>query len=209
MLGCIFLAIIAGIQYGPLFAIPFGLAAILLMLFFYDFDRELPSHPLGVMSPIDGQIEKIDLFYDPFLNRPAKRIRIHADLLRVYHARSPTEGKLMEYWPVLPEGKRGYDKDTVKAVWWIQTDEKDDVILVVESDSILGGAHCEVQAGERIGQARRCGRFPLFCHIDLLVDEKSFTEVEEGQRVLAGVHTIATFNHDVAEARSPSDLGNL
>lgn len=202
MLGCIFLAIIAGIQYGPLFAIPFGLAAILLMLFFYDFDRELPSHPLGVMSPIDGQIEKIDLFYDPFLNRPAKRIRIHADLLRVYHARSPTEGKLMEYWPVLPEGKRGYDKDTVKAVWWIQTDEKDDVILVVESDSILGGAHCEVQAGERIGQARRCGRFPLFCHIDLLVDEKSFTEVEEGQRVLAGVHTIATFNHDVAEARS-------
>lgn len=201
-LACLFLAITMGIQYGPLFSIPFGLAAIVLLLFFYDSDRELPSHPLGVMSPVDGRIVKIDLFNDPFLDRTAKRITIQADLLRVYHARSPTEGKLMEYWPVLPRDKQGYDKDSVKAVWWIQTDEKDDVVLVVESDSILGGTHCEVQAGERIGQARRCGRFPLFCRIDLLVDEKSFVEVEEGQQVLAGIHTIATFNHDVSGSES-------
>lgn len=194
------LTIITLFQFGILLALPLILISLFLILFFIDPDRELPSHPLGVMSPIDGHIEKIELFYDPFLDRTSRRIRIRSSLFRVYQARSPTEGKLMEYWPVLSEDKPGYDKHYVKGVWWIQTDEGDDVIMIVESRFIFGRTYCTVQAGERIGQARRCGRFPMFCRVDLLVDEKSFTEVELGQRVLAGVHTIATFNHDVAEA---------
>jgi len=175
---------------------------LFLAIFFFDPDRELPSHPLGVMSPVDGYVQSIDLFHDPFLDRTCIRIRIHANLLRVYLARSPSEGKLMEYWPVVSEAKAGYNKSHIKGAWWIRTDEGDDIVMVVQSRSPLGRTYCHIQAGERIGQARRCGRFPVLSVIDLLVEEHSFIEVKEGQKVQSGVHTIATFTHDLAKASS-------
>jgi len=193
------LTVVVFVQFGFLLAIPFVLASVITMLFFYDPVRVLPSHPLGVMSPVDGVVEEVELFYDPFLDRTTQRIRIHADSFRVYQARSPIEGTLKEYWPRLSEDRPGYDKKSVKGVWWLQTDEADDVIMVVESSTALGQIHCDIQAGERIGQARRCGRFPVVCYVDLLVEEHSFIGVEVGQHVQSGVHTLASFNREATE----------
>ncbi len=191
-----FLVLVLWVQYNFYVALPAILLTMFLMRFYYDPDRELPSYPLGIMSPVDGVVESIELVHDPFLERPCHRIRIKSDFLGVYHGRSPTEGKIVEYWPSLSKEKQEYTRENTRSVWWIQTDEHDDVIIVVTSHFKFGGTRCFVHAGERVGQARRCGRFPTGSTIDLLIDEKSYIDSVEGQRVIAGVDRLATFNHE-------------
>ena len=191
--------IVAGIlwlQFGIVAAIPAILFGILLMRFYYDPDRQLPSHPLGIMSPVDGIIESVELMYDPFLERPSQRVRIKPDLMGVYHGRSPIEGKIVQYWPLLAEDMQEYTIKTTRGVWWIKTDENDDLVIVASSGFSIGRSGCEIQVGERVGQARRCGRFPTNGRIDLLLDENTYLEAVEGQRVLAGMDRIATLNHE-------------
>ena len=180
--------------------LPFLLTTLLLMVYYYDPDRELPSHPLGIMSPVDGTIIRMDFFHDPFLHRAARRIRIRSGLIRVYHGRSPTEGKLMEYWPQADRENRQYAERTIRAAWWIQTDEQDDVTMIVLGKLAWVRPQCHIRPGERIGQGARCGQFPAGSEIDILIDEKSYLNVQQGQTVKAGVDTLASFNHDNIEA---------
>ncbi len=70
------------------------------------------------------------------------------------------------------------------------------MILVAMSHYKFGNTSCFVPPGERVGQARRCGHFPVGSIIDILIDEKSFIDASEGQRVIAGIDRIATFNHE-------------
>jgi len=195
----IVLLVISWVQLKVYAALPALLLVLLLMRFYYDPDRELPSHPLGVMSPVDGIVLTIDLFHDPFLDRTTQRIRIQSSLLGVYYGRSPTEGKMTEFWPVLSEDKQEYTQANTTGALWIKTDEGDDIILVATTKSGWGRTRCEIQAGERVGQARRCGRFPVGNCIDILIDDNSFIEVVPGQRVTAGIDRIATFNHEVED----------
>lgn len=190
------LVVVLWVQFSFYLALPAILLTLLLMRFYYDPDRELPSHPLGVMSPVDGVIESIELMHDPFLDRPSQRVRIRSKLLGVYHARSPTEGKIVEFWPNLAEDKQEYTHNNTRGAWWIHTDEDDDVMLVVMNDYKFGSTSCFVRPGERVGQARRCGHFPVGSIIDILIDENSFIDASEGQQVIAGIHRIATFNHE-------------
>ncbi|TNG00403.1 MAG: hypothetical protein EP297_03785 [Gammaproteobacteria bacterium] len=192
------IAAIVNTQFNFLDTLPLWLIVLLLAVYYYDPDRKLPSHPLGIMCPIDGIVSHVELFHDPIRDRPARRIRVRADIVRVYYSRSPTEGKLMEYWPQLQTDVPGYKRSEVNGVWWIQTDEEDDVVMIIQTPSKWPGrASCRIQAGERIGQGRRCGRFPLFCDVDLLIPENAFVHAEVGQSVRAGQDALATLNHDV------------
>lgn len=190
-------SLVLWIEFGLYVALPAIILTLLLMRFYYDPDRELPSHPLGIMSPVDGVVESVELVHDPFLDRPSQRIRIRSRLLGVYHGRSPTEGKVVEFWPVLSEKKQEYTPQHTRGAWWIKTDENDDVIIVLVSHYKFGQTSCFTHPGERVGQARRCGHFPAGSIIDILIDENSFIDASEGQRVIAGINRIATFNHEV------------
>ena len=197
ILSALLVCAVLWVQLGIFAAVPALLLALALTRYYYDPDRELPSHPLGVMSPVDGTVLAIELIQDPFLARTVQRIRVRSDLLGVYHARSPIEGKMTEYWPILPEDKPPYSQATTSAAMWITTDEGDNVIVVLQAKFAWQRTYCAIQAGERLGQARRCGRFPAGCIVDLLLDEKSFIQSVPGQRVTAGLDTLATFNHDI------------
>lgn len=168
---------------------------LVLMRYYHDPERELPSHPLGIMSPVDGFIERIEKFYDPFIQRPAQRIRIKANLFRVYHERSPIEGTLLEYWPLVSK-PISYGTELKASAWWIQTDEQDDVVMVVIGKPVWWRPSCYVQVGERIGQSRRYGHFPILSTVDILLAENVFIQVESGQKIQAGIDSLATFNHD-------------
>lgn len=189
------LALAVFAKFGGWAALPVVLVMFALMLFYRDPERQLPSHPLGVMSPADGVVVLVDLFYDPFIKRPSARIRLRCGAFRAYHDRSPTEGRVMEYWPALGEAQ-GYDRRNACAAWWIRTDEGDDVVVVASAKPLWGKPISHAQAGERVGQARRYARFPVFCDVDVLVDDKSFIDVRQGMHVSAGVDTLATLNHD-------------
>jgi len=197
----IILTVALWMQFSVYAALPAVFLLLLLMRFYYDPDRDLPSHPLGIMSPVDGNIVECELFHDPFIDRTARRIRIQSDLFGVYHSRSPTEGKMMEYWPTLKDDVQGYSHTETSGVWWIQTDEGDNLIIAVNTKLGWWDTKCNVQVGERVGQARRCGRFPPNSMIDIIIDENSFIEAVPGQHVKAGTDSIAIFNHDVEDSQ--------
>lgn len=188
------------LQFDLLTALPAIVVTLGLMRFYYDPDRELPSYPLGVMSPVDGRVVDTDIVHDPFVDRTAQRIRIKSSLFGVYYGRSPIEGKMIEFWPSLPEDIEQYDKKTTKGVLWIRTDEDDDVVMIAISDSLWFRTWCDTRAGERAGQARRCGRFPPGCLIDVLVADNTYMQASVGQRVKAGIDRLASFNHEHLEA---------
>ncbi|GMQ96537.1 MAG: phosphatidylserine decarboxylase family protein [Gammaproteobacteria bacterium] len=173
-------------------AVPLWVLAFLLVMMYRDPERNTPADPLGVISPADGHVISVDECHDPFLNRPAKRIRIKGAWFAAWSARSPTEGQLIQYWFGAPETARDYPTpNPIRHVLHLRTDEGDDVIMLIAPPWKFGRGLCSVQTGERIGQGRRCGVLPMRAMVDILMADDSFTTVAEGDWVYAGETVIA------------------
>jgi phosphatidylserine decarboxylase len=82
------------------------------------------------------------------------------------------------------------------SVLWIQTDEDDKVVFVLETPYHWQRPTYYVSVGERVGQGQRCGRTPFGGTVDLFIPASARPEVTHGDSVCAGVTVLATFNHD-------------
>jgi len=184
------LAVFSHYQFGWAGSLPLLLPAAVLFYAFRDPGRPVPPAPLAVICPADGKIVSVRKIHDNYLDRTAIMISVRMNALGIYSARSPIEGKVIKQW-FLP---RDADND-VRYVQWIQTDEKDDVVLCMSGNVLALRPHCYVQSGERIGQGHRCGYIPFGARIDVLVPENSRIDIESGASVLAGTQVIATLVH--------------
>ncbi len=172
-------------------ALPLLLLTALVAFYCRDPIRQIPSRPLGVVSPVDGVVRSLGEGRDPYLEREnSRRLRLRQGILGVHSLRSPIEGKVMERWSWRRRG--GGRVETV--AYWIRTDEDDDVVwtLSLVSHKLL---RMELQPGERIGQGQRCGfaLFPAFS--TLYLPKTSRLMVRPGQRVRAGEAVLAEFVH--------------
>ncbi len=175
-------------------ALPLWLLVLLLLFFLRDFPRQTPPVPLGNVSPIDGVVVSVESVEDPYLKRPATRIRLKQNLLGEFNVHSPVEGKVEQrWWPRRGEGLP--DQPLSEFAIWIRTDEDDDVVMAVNVATALHYLHCSVQSGERVGQGRRCGLVGFGCRVDLYLPENARTPVVPGQRVKAGLDVIGSFVH--------------
>lgn len=173
-----------------LLAVPALLAMLWLVIVFRDPPRTIPSNPLAIVSPIDGKVLRIDQSYDAYTKRRALRIVIKMRWFDVYSLRSPTEGKIVKAWH--PDTRKG---NIPSAIFWIQTDEKDDVVT-----SILGGfwlwkPACETQSGERVGQGQRCGFMRFGNKVELMLPKSARTRVKTGDKVVSGESILASLTH--------------
>lgn len=167
-------------------SIPFCLLALLLVYLYRDPARKIPASPLGVVSPIDGQVTLIERTTDTLLEREALLIVIVMSPLGPYVVRSPTEGKVMRQWR--RSSVQGYGQ-------WVQTDEQDDVLFVMQPRALSGRLVCRVSAGERIGQGARCGILRFGKEVSLYLPSNSVVNVKKGDRVLAGEDILACLVH--------------
>ena len=124
----------------------------------------------------------------------------------VYSVHSPMEGKIIKQWQKGPRQiqpiatVKSDDTATIAEAndalmtfaQCIQSDEGDDVVLVIEAGTLLPSPHCYVRSGERIGQGQRCGFLRFGTQVDVLVPESSRIDVQMGDKVLAGTGIIAT-----------------
>ena len=180
--------------YG-LVSVPLWLLVLLLLYLFRDPARKVPAAPLGIVSPVDGKILAIDTVHDAYLDRQALRISIKMGFTNVYSAHSPIEGKVVEQWLGVPRKMEGGDEDVAIYAQWIQSDEKDDVVLVIEAGAHLPRPQCYAQSGERIGQGQRCGFIRFGSQVDVLIPVTSRVAVSVGNDVTAGSDVIATLVH--------------
>ena len=169
---------------GFLESLAFWLIALMLLLIFRDPERDIPALPLAIVSPADGRIESIRQTEDPYLQRDSLHIIIRMNPYGVFTTRSPVEGKVLEP-PNLPAGK-----DAPHGVW-LQTDEGDDVIMVMNRGRLHNSPRCYVRYGERIGQGRRCGFIHLGAQIDLYLPANSRAVVAPGDAVKSGSDVVA------------------
>lgn len=155
--------------------------------------REVPSQPLGIVSPIDGRVAEVGREQDPFLERGALCIRIEQPLLAPALMCSPTEGRVERLWggPEMP----GY-ADGNRLGIHLRTDEGDDVVFVVTRPRILPGPlDWRVQPGERVGQGQHRGLAGWGRQVTLYVPARATPAVESGTVVHAGSGLVCQLVH--------------
>lgn len=174
-------------------AIAAGLAALffVLVLVFRDPRRAIPPAPLGVVSPVDGQVVEVGHADKGALQGEAHRIRIRVDALGTYSARAPVEGKIMDLRSV--DGERVADYPT--NALWLQTDEGEDVILQFDGYRLGLAPRSFVRFGERVGQGQRCAYLRLVRYAEVHLPIKSKVLVQPGQLLVAGTDLIGKVPH--------------
>jgi phosphatidylserine decarboxylase len=179
---------------GWLAALPLWLAAAGLLFLFRNPDREIPPAPLAVVSPADGRIESVADCRDPYLSRDAICISIQGSILGPYVTRSPIEGKVQQRWRASDSRREGSAANPSDGLW-IQTDEGDDVVLVMARRAALRAPRCYPQSGQRVGQGQRCGHVPFGAQVHLFLPASTRVDVREGDHVRAGADSVATLVH--------------
>lgn len=184
------LAAINWYYLGFFWSLPLWLLCLALVFLFRDPVREVPSLPLAVVSPADGEVSQVNVEPDPYLGRKSRHIVIDMFPFGVFTTRSPVEGKVMNMKDcgIIDGSQHPHGV-------WIQTDEKDDVVMVMDKGRLNTQPRCYIGIGEKIGQGQRCGSVQLGGRVEVYLPEASRIGVEQGARVLAGTDVIATLVH--------------
>lgn len=163
-------------------SIVLALLVIPAALFFADTARKVPSRPRGVLAPVDGTVIHRRECHDPIVLREAIRVTLAVDFWGGYCLRAPLEGEVLAPPP-------GTDRASMSR---IQTDEGDDVLIVLARGWMFGARPVRLPYGARVGQGRRCGLRRLARQIDIYLPANARVEVQLGQRVRCGETTLAT-----------------
>jgi len=166
----------------------FWLLGLLVLFMFRDPERDIPSVPLAVVSPADGRILSISTVHDPYLDRQCVQVIVQMHPYGVFTTRSPIEGKVLE--PTCLPG----NVKTPHGVW-LQSDEGDDVVMVMNKGRLYTEPRCYIRFGERTGQGKRCGFIPFGSQIDIYLPADSRLAVSAGDTVRGGSDIIATLVH--------------
>jgi len=187
LLGAAALAVLAVRYVGWPYAIPPLLLFALFFLIFRDPDRPVPAVPLGVVSPVDGEIIEVGLTDRSVLGAEAQLIAIKVNSLGTYTARSPVEGKVLDLATDAP-GERQTDGN---GGLWLRTDEGDDVVLRFRNNRLGLVPRAFARFGERLGQGQRCAFLRLTGIAEVQVPLVARLQVEVGQSVTAGSDVLA------------------
>jgi len=179
--------------WGGEIAWPSWLLLALAFVIFRDFSRVVAPRALAVISPVDGVVTEVAEARDPYVGRPALRVSLQQSRFGEFNVHSPIEGKVQQrWWP----GKQGVEDGIPEHEFAvrIQSDEGNEVVFAVEVQG-LRYLRCAVQAGERMGQGRRCGflGFGLPVHVYLPLNCR--VDVAPGQRLKAGSDMIGVLVH--------------
>jgi phosphatidylserine decarboxylase len=168
----------------------FAALAFALVLKFRDPDRAVPSEALGVVSPVDGVVESVETVQDPCLDREAICIRMQIHLFGSYSARAPVEGKVMDN----PKQDNGH-APTARGLR-LQTDEGDEVVLIINTAPSWARPRSMLGYGSRIGQGQRAAWVRLARIAEVYLPTSTRIQVVPGRRVLAGSDLLGSLVHD-------------
>lgn len=162
---------------------PLWLLVALTVFFYRDPRRQTPCAPLGVIVPADGVITAVEMTEDRFLKRESLCISLRMNWYGAYTLRGVIEGKVMQHWLHRSQNSQ---PGRVQHVIWIQTDQKDDIVVTLHAGVWFSRMHCYIASGDRIGQGKRCGFIPLGTRIDVYLPKRSRTSHKPGDSVRAG-----------------------
>jgi phosphatidylserine decarboxylase len=190
------LALLLSINHIVIVALLCWVLCVVVIMMYRDPLRRTPASPLAIVAPVDGKVISLDTRYDPYTKREALHIVIKMSILDVFSIHSLSEGKVMQQWHGTKSGMQtgqGLSKNSFAQ--WLQTDEKDDVVISVNQHYPFQHSRCYLQSGERVGQGQRFGIIPLGATIDVYLPINSKVDIQVGQAVIAGTTIISTLVH--------------
>lgn len=178
---------------GIVASLPFFVMSLLLICLFRRPHCELPDEPLGVLSPTRGNITAITVVQDPMLPRRAMQIELTRAFCHPVQLLSPIEGKVREIRKLTTtHGVTGGMQ--VEFGVWIQTDEKQDVVMVVKAAKFLLKTCLSIHTGVRLGQGQALGAIPILYKITIYISESAQIRQKVGRNVHAGASVLARLN---------------
>lgn len=178
-------------------SVPLWVLFVVLVTVFREPARVVPSSPLAIISPIDGKVISVEKIYDKWLNRQALVIGIQIPEPGISALRSPTEGKVMDFWTNLGSGRAPTGSPTEYTIW-VQTDEREDVVFCVITRA-FSRFKADVAPGERVGQGQRNGFIFFGRRVEVLMPITCHAHVTPGDAISAGSGVIATLLRESLE----------
>ena len=163
-----------------------------LFLIFRDPARDTPAVPLGVVSPVDGEVVEVSLTDRSALGGEAHRILIRINSLGTYTARCPVEGKIND---IRGSGNPESGSHEHFRGLWVRTDENEDIVLQFHGHRLGLAPTAFLGFGERVGQGQRCAYLRLTRVAEVQLPVNSRIMVTTGQRVKAGADLLARLPH--------------
>ena len=167
-------------------ALATGLAAAIIIYFFRDPHRMVPTDPGLLIGPADGKVVEITrLEHDEFIDGPAVRIGIFLSLFNVHINRAPSAARVIElrYTPGLFLNAMNPESSLRNENMWIGLEEEAAPYrrLVVRQISGLVARRicCDVKPGDVVERGHKFGMIKLGSRTELIVPD---TEDFEDQR---------------------------
>jgi phosphatidylserine decarboxylase len=174
----------------------------LVVYFFRDPPRRVPTDPGLLVSPADGKVVEITpLDHDEFIGGPAVRIGIFLSIFNVHLNRAPAESRVIalrysrgKFLNALkPESARENENT------WIGLEEEMPphrrMVVRQISGAIARRIVCDLRPGEQLARGQKVGMIKLGSRTELIVTASSDLKIEVaiGQRVRAGATIMARY----------------
>jgi phosphatidylserine decarboxylase len=171
----------------------FVILAFLVLNFFRDPERPIPSEPHAIVSPADGLV--VELAQEEFEGRPVRRLSIFMSPLDVHVNRAPIAGAIRAV-----NYKKGSFRVASLAVASVENEQNVFTLAgeqgVVVVKQIAGLLARRIVFWKRLGDAlergERVGMIKFGSRVDLLVAPTVEWRVKVGDRVRAGSSILGT-----------------
>lgn len=207
LMGGLWLAVTIAVAASPWWMITPLPAALLglVVYFFRDPPRTVPTEPGLIVSPADGTIAEVtEIDDDPFVTGPAVRIGIFLSIFNVHLNRSPVYCRVIglqynrgKYLNALkPESALENENMRIELQQPAPTYRRMAVRQI--AGAIARRIVCDLRPGEMIDRGERFGMIKLGSRTELILPREEGLEimVRKGQKMKAGSTVIARYRRD-------------
>jgi len=185
------------------------LAALLVVNFFRDPERAVPSDPRAVVAPADGKIIFTGkVFEDRFLRREALKVSIFMNVFNVHVNRVPFSGEIAniryEKGKFLAANLNKASRDNEHNAVVLRLADGEALALVQIAGLIARRIDCWVKPGDRVERGERFGMIRFGSRVDLYAPTTCRLAVAEGQYVRAGESIVCYYGSDSRDEQPES-----
>jgi phosphatidylserine decarboxylase len=188
--------------FGWLAVAALGVIGMLIVWFFRDPPRRIPTGPGLVVSPADGKIVAIEeIAHDEFLGGPAVQIGIFLSIFNVHINRAPIAGRVigLKYRPgkylnaLRPESARENEQLAVR-MQAIEAPYRRYIVRQI-TGAIARRIVCWLKPGDQLARGEQFGMIKLGSRTELVLPREASLklQVRLGDKVKAGMSILAEY----------------
>ena len=185
---------------GVWWSLPLWLAALFVLQFFRDPQREVAEDADAVVSPADGRVVAVEKARDPWLERDALKVSVFMNVFNVHSNRAPVDGTVRQRWyhagrfvnAALDKASLENERNAV----WLRTRSGADVTCVQIAGLIARRILCYVEAGAELSKGERFGFIRFGSRVDVYLPADAQAVAAIGDKVYAAESVLARLARD-------------